>query len=242
MGRLLARRRALTRRWQRTLAELGSELRVPERLLPEVKYSRELAHRVPRAELYEWDAIHRELRRPDRLAAFLRLRELYTLNVQRHEVEHRLDYARGLVPVPERLAAALGLDNPLDAPEGGLAARARQELRAYLAEIVAAPHSPLLGLVLLGRHLFAEGSRGGAYWYAARVLFVALAEELGVAAAAGPGERVRPEDCARVFLAVLARDDATLRGALERVQARTFGEPVPAVTVTADVRNRPWRR
>ncbi len=242
VGRLLARRRALVRRWQRTLAELGRELTVPERLSPEVDCSRELAHRVPRPELDEWEAIHRELRRPDRLAAFLRLRDLYARNVQRHEVEHRLDYARGLVPVPARLAAALGLDNPLDAPEGGLAARARQELRAYLAEIVAAPHSPLLGLILLGRHLFAEASQGGAYWYAARVLFLALAEELGVAAVAEGEERARPEDSARLFLAVLARDDAALRGALERVQARTFGEPVPVVTVTGDGQNRPWRR
>ncbi len=242
VGRLLARRRALVRRWQRTLAALDRELVVPERLIPEAEYSRELLRRVPRQELYEWDALHRELRRRERLAAFLRLRDLYALNVQRHEVEHRLDYARGLVPVPARLAAALGLDNPLDAPEGGLAARARQELRAYLAEIVAAPHSPVLGLVLLGRHLFAAGTRDGAYGHAARALFTGLAEQLGVEAASVGGDRVRQEDVARLFLAVLARDDAALRRALERLQLDTFGEPVPAVTVTADVRNRPWRR
>ncbi|MBN2195325.1 MAG: hypothetical protein JW751_21080 [Polyangiaceae bacterium] len=242
VGRLLARRRTLIRSWEGELAGLGRELLVPERLIPEAAYSRDLALKVPRKQLYEWDELHRELLREEHLAAFLRLREAYVANVQRHEIEHRIDYGRGLVPVPALLAEGLGLENPLDAPEGGLAARSRQELRAYLAETAQAPYSPVLGLLLLGRNLFAPGSSGGPYWYAARALFKGLAEELGCADRHRLTGRIRPADSAGLLLDVLARDDATLRRGLERLHRRAFGEPIPVVNITADVRHRAWRR
>lgn len=242
VGRLLARRRALVHGWQRQLTGSGRELRVPMRLIPEAAYATDLARRVPRAQLYEWEALHRELVQKDRLGAFLRLREIYVANVQRHEIEHRLDYTRGLVPLPLPLTEALGVGNRLDVPEGGLAARSRQELRAYLAEAAQAPHSPVLSLVLLARNLFAPGSRGGPYWYASRVIFQGLADELGITVQPREPDQGRLADSASLFRAVMAHDDAALVGALERFHARAFSAPIPVVQVTAEIRHRPWRR
>jgi hypothetical protein len=236
VGRLLARRRALVRRWQRTLAELGRELTVPERLSPEVDCSRELAHRVPRPELDEWEAIHRELRRPDRLAAFLRC-GISTPGRAAARGGHRLDYARGLVPVPARLAAALGPTTPSTPRTQGLAARARQELRATWpdrggAALAAARRSCRAASLRRASQARAYVPRASMFWRSPR----------SSGRRRGRGEqRALPEDTAPLFLAVLARDDAPSGRARAGAGAH-LGSRCPWRTVTGDVHNRPWRR
>src|SRR6201999_4491591 len=95
VGTLLAKRRMLVRRWRRTMADGGNLLRVPERLIPEADYGKSLHLRVANEELYDWDELHGDLLSKKNYAAFLRLRDPYVLAIERHEVEHRLDFARG---------------------------------------------------------------------------------------------------------------------------------------------------
>lgn len=240
VGELLARRRALVQSWRKDLAGLGHVLRIPERLVPEADYSADLSLRVPRAQLGEWDALHAELLEPGPRAAFLRLRNFYVASVERHEVQHRLDFARGLIPIPELLCKQLGVEDPLDAPEGSLRARAREELSAYLASIIASTHSPVLELVLLSRHVFV--GRGGTYWHAALATFRGLALELGLDPDALIGRGViRPERFAKLWGAVLDRPPAELRGAAARLYQKAYGIALPAVETASRSEHREWR-
>lgn len=242
VGQLLARRRALIEKWQRDLAGLGHILRVPERLIPEADYSEELSLRVPRAELGEWDSLHAELTSDKVLSAFVAFRRGYAKAVERHEVQHRLDYARGLIPVPTALCEVLGKDDPLDAPEGSLAARSRDEMSAYLASVVTAEHTPLLELLLLSRHLFDRGALGGVYWYAALTAFRSIGRELGVDVESvlgrGPVSRARS---AALVRKVLDAPPEELRRAAARVYEKAYSQKVPDVRRLDEKESRAWR-
>lgn len=240
VGELLARRRALVESWRKDLAGLGHVLRIPQRLVPEADYSKDLSLRVPRAQLGEWDTLHAELLEPAPSAAFRRLRDFYVASVERHEVQHRIDFARGLFPIPELLCKQLGVDDPLDTPEGSLRARAREELSAYLASVIASTHSPVLELVLLSRHVFV--SRGGTYWHAALAVFRGIGFELGLDVDAVIGRGViRAERFAKLWASVLERPPAELRAAAERFHQKAHGGPLAAVEVVAHTDHREWR-
>ncbi|MFO0569644.1 MAG: hypothetical protein U0263_28605 [Polyangiaceae bacterium] len=240
VGELLARRRALVESWRKDLAGLGHVLRIPERLVPEADYSEDLSLRVPRAQLGEWDSLHAELLEKKQRAAFRRLRDFYVASVERHEVQHRLDFARGLIPIPELLARQLGVEDRLDAPSGSLRARAREELSAYLASIVSSTHSPVLELVLLSRHVFV--SQGGTYWHAALAVFSGIAIELGIDPDAIIGRGViRAERFARLWTAVLERSPAELRSAADRFYQKAYGGPLASVEIVGRRDNPEWR-
>ena len=242
VGKLLARRRALVRRWRASIAEGGRLFHVPERLIPEADYGTELHLRVANEELYEWDELHQDLLAPANYAAFLRLREPYVSSIERHEVEHRLDFVQGFRPVPPILCKLLGLENALDAPVGGLQARASEELSAYLAQVAEASDSPVLELVVLSTLLLDQRNAGGAYWYASLALFEAVASELGIDPELVVGHgRLDRERIARLVLQVTAIPPIELKQAGARAYERAFGEPVPHVTRKALYENQAWR-
>ncbi len=242
VGELLARRRALVAKWRTELAGLGHVLVVPERLVPEADYAEELSLRVPRAGLHEWDALHDELLTRGHLAAFERLRDHYVASVERHEVQHRLDYRRDLVPVPLLLAELLGVDNPLDAPYGTRAARARDEMSAFLASVIDSGPSPALELALMARHAFAKHSLGNAYSYAVLAAFIGIARELKIdTEELLRGRRIRREHTAALFLALTARPPEQIREAARRFYKESYGQALPAVKTTSSKKNTPWR-
>lgn len=240
VGELLARRRALVESWRKDLAGLGHVLRVPERLVPEADYAQDLSLRVPRAQLGEWDSLHAALLEPAPTVAFRRLRDFYVASVERHEVQHRIDFARGLFPIPEILCKQLGVDDPLDSPEGSLRARAREELSAYLASVIASTHSPVLELVLLSRHVFV--SRGGTYWHAALAVFRGIGLELGLDVDGIIGRGViRAERFAKLWAAVLEKPPAELRSAAERFYRQAHGAPLATAEALSRTDHREWR-
>jgi hypothetical protein len=242
VGELLARRRALVAKWRTELAGLGHILVVPERLVPEADYAEELSLRVPRAGLHEWDALHDELLTRANLSAFERLRNHYVASVERHEVQHRLDYRRDLVPVPSLLAELLGVENPLDAPYGTRPARARDEMSAFLASVIDSGPSPALELALMARHVFAKHSLGNAYSYAVLGAFIGIARELKIDTERLIGwRRIRRENAAALFLALTERPPDQIRKAARRFYHASYGQPLPAVKTTSKKENASWR-
>jgi hypothetical protein len=244
IGALLVRRRAIVRKWKRELPLVGLDLRAPARLVPEADYASELRHRVPSASLDEWDRIHDELLAPGTVAAFERLRDRFAFSTERHEVQHRLDYARGLVPVPTHIADRLGVQNPLDVPAASYAGRCRDETSAYLAQMADPGDSPVLSLVLLARFLFDEAHWGSPYACAAQMVYELVGAELGVERADVPfvrrGEVVRPE-LAKRFVAIFARPPAELRDAARAAWERAYGEPLPAAFARDVATHARWR-
>lgn len=240
VAELLAMRRKLFGKWRSTLADFG--MRAPERLIPERDFASALALRVPSEELERWDAIDAELLTPANLSAFLRARDAYARSIERHEVQHRLDYQRGLIPVPALLAARLGVENTLDAPTETLAGRARDELSAYVASIAQASDSPLLDLLLLARFVFDRTMLGGPYSYAALAGYEGIGRELGidVSSVLGSGTVTRPRFAALVY-AVCAQDPRRIRDAAARFYASAFGQELATVREAGTVYYTPWR-
>lgn len=241
VGKLLSQRRALVRRWRATIADGRHQLRVPERLIPEADYSSDLHLRVANSDLYAWDELHGELMSKQNYAAFLRLREPYVLGIERHEVEHRLDFERGFRPVPSLVCRMLGIDNPLDAPAGSMQDRVSAEFSAYLAQLVEAPDSPLLELIVLSTHLLDARSGGGVYWYAALGVLSAVASEVGLDPEQLIGQRVERERVAQLLTQLMAQDTKSLRAAATRAYQQAFGEPVPHAVKQITFDNAPWR-
>lgn len=241
LGPLLARRRALVKKWRASVRGLGFELVVPARLVPEADYAQELKNRVPTSELIEWDELHDDLLAPENYQLFLDLRRRYTAAVRRHEVQHRIDFDAGLIAVPELIAKRLGLENPLDAPATGLAGRARDELSAYLAAIAHDPDSPTLEFVLLMRHLFHRDTIGGPYSYAALAALEGIATELGIPVEAALRPHIQPARLTPLVLAVIQRPPAELRRAASAVYERAYGRALPNVTIKARVDHPDWR-
>ncbi len=196
---------------------------------------------MPRAQLGEWDSLHAELSRPGPAAAFRRLRDFYASSVERHEVQHRIDFARGLFPVPEILCKQLGVDDPLDAPEGTLRARAREELSAYLASVIAQA---------LTRQCSSWSSCPGMSSSAAAVPTGTppwppsggSRAELGLDSDALVGQGViRPGRFAQLWTAILAKPPDELRGAAQRFYDKAFGTALASVEVVSRTDHREWR-
>ena len=239
IGELLARRRALVERWKANVAGLGLQLREPERLIPEADYAGELALRIPRKELSEWNDLHDRLLEAEPQRAFLRARADRVASIQRHELQHRVDYRRGLVPVPEEIATMLGVDDVLGALPGSLPARVRDEYSAYLAEL-AGEESPALELLLLARWVFDKHHWGGTYSVTAFAVLTALGKELGLSATARSGSNRR--QLAQLFLAITDRPAHEIREAARRVFEHAYGAKIPELVEVRAVDHDAWRK
>ncbi|HEY3496962.1 MAG TPA: hypothetical protein VGK73_19820 [Polyangiaceae bacterium] len=241
VGKILARRRALIRKWRGSLSGQGITLRVPDRLIPEADYAKDLEIRITRPNLREWDEIHAELLEPQTLAAFGRVRDRYTLSIERHEAQHRLDFQGGFLPLPAIAARLTGVQDPLDLPEGSLGAHTRNELSAYLAQLVESADSPQLDLVLMVRLGLNRGSQGGAHAIAAAAALLVVGQELGIDPeeylSGGLGRR----ELAELLVRVAERKPEEIRSAAQRAYATSFGHELPQVKRKGIRENRTWR-
>ncbi len=239
LAELLARRRSLVRKWAATLPQLGLVLHVPQRYVPEARYEEELSHRVPRRDLDEWKELHEELMKPSMLDAFVALRRRVVGSVERHEIQHRLDYGAGLLAVPPDICALLGIDNPLGVSAASVGGRARDELSAYLAQI-ASGATPIRDLLLLSRSLF--GERSDAYSYAAWAAFLGIGRELDIDTSLIARGRVHAEQFGRVLDALIERTPVEIRAAAARYRRAAYGADLPEVRLLNATDHATWRR
>jgi hypothetical protein len=244
IGGILARRRALIARWRRSTAAMRMRMLVPERLIPEADYRSDLDRLVPTTELLEWDEMHDRLSSRELEGAFVRMRDRFAAGVERHEVQHRVDFHEGLAPLPEDVRTWLLVDEEGSAHQfTGFGARVRMETSAYLAALASSSQSGRLDLALTARHLFNKHEQGNAYSYAGLVILGEMARELGVDTG-GPFLVRRHIDrplAARVLLGCLAHPDEAVSAAAGRAWTRLFGHPLPAARTTAARPGTPWR-
>ena len=241
VGRLLARRRALVKKWTASLSGQGLSFNVPERLVPEGDYSKELAIRITRENLREWDEIHEDLLSRETLEGFAKIRDRYTLSIERHEAQHRFDFSRGFVPLPELVMRMVGAENPLDAPEGGYKASVRNEFSAYLAQLGTGPDSPLRDLVLMTRLALSRDTLGTAHAHAAVSCLLAIGSELGIAPEPYLERGMRRRDVADLFLALVSHPPEKIRAGALAAYQKSFGVPLPVVTSRTVRDNVVWR-
>jgi hypothetical protein len=240
IGSLLSRRRSLVRKWQAALRGQGFEFRIPDDFLPKADYSAQLELRIARNELEEWDELHAELR--ERAMAFEALRDRFARGIERHEIQHRLDYARGLIAVPPFLCRLLGLDSPIAENPTSVAARARDEASAYLAELARADDSPVLETILLAHFMLDREVAGSPYTYAALQVYASLGVALGLDLDDFLGTHgVSRSGFSRLALAIWAHSPAELKAAAAQGFETDYGAKLADVRQLSARDNRRYR-
>ncbi|MFT7582044.1 MAG: hypothetical protein ACI9MR_003725 [Myxococcota bacterium] len=230
-GAALERRRDLFERWSDRLAKKGQRLSVPGTLaLPSETYAG-LKASLPDFQVEELEQVQGGVESGDNRSIFRTMHDIHLRSVEKHEVQHRLDYARGeAFEAPAVLRSALGETDDGDAAFAKRRLRhAAFELSAYLSEVARDPAWSKLSLTLLARFVLDPSGRS-AEWYAAHLILDGLAAELGVSARARVDGRVIPRRAAEVYLALMDAGDEALADAAKTVWRAWFGTNLPTLT------------
>src|SRR5262249_47936670 len=135
VGELLAKRKALFDGWLPRVRARGFVFKPPRGLRLEGDYAEQLRGVLPAGEIDKLTSVDHELGDAVLGAATDRMRELLVASIRRHEVQHRIDFARpSPLPMPAVLETHVGPVES-DGKERRHAVVARDELSAYLAEL-----------------------------------------------------------------------------------------------------------
>lgn len=242
VGRLLAKRRRLLRSWKRDMSALGHRLYLPDRLVPEADYEKDLAGRMGRGELADWADLHDDLLDKKHLAAFERIRDAHAAAVQRHEVQHRIDFRRELLPMPPSVKTMLDVREEIALAPTSLPARVRDEHSAYLASLATSGY-PHTDLVLFSRFMLDKSNWGDTYCYAALTVFLDLATHLDLGWTQSLIERrsIQRERVGDLLQRMLVKSSDELRDSARRAFLATHGTELPIVEEKSFVRSPAWR-
>lgn len=233
LGELLQRRDALFTRVNNRLAPRGISMRVPERLEIAPDYLDQLERVAAPGDRAELADLQDRLTAPSMRRLFSRLLMRHASSVERHEVQHRLDYADPEFAVPSALLGAMGVSDTEDNRKKTSIERASAELSAYAAELARDPGWVMVNLALLTEHLY-DGS-GGAEGWSAILILDGLADLTGVYAAPNAPRRLLdslplgPDDVAPVHLALMAVRPDALSSAAAALWQRWYGRPLATI-------------
>jgi hypothetical protein len=169
---------------------------------------------------------------------------MYAEHVDRHEVQHQIDFRRGLVVVPAPLREMLGMPETMDVEPWSAAARCREELSADLASIATTEKGALTALVLSQQPLFDRSMWGTPHAFGAATILASLAAELDIAP--GPPLLVRGQFDRRrareLLLSVAERPRDALAAAARGAYQTLFGVLPPHLDFDAWKVAPAWRK
>jgi hypothetical protein len=175
------------------------------------------------------DGIEASLHEAPVEAAFDSARERIVRSIERHEVQHRLDYMRSEpLPMPPALERWTG-PAEVDGREHRSAARARAEMSAYLAQLARDVSTTKADTTLALRFLLDQKMQGMAESYAALAMIEGLADELAIPIDAPLVEHasIVRERAAKLYLAILDKPPEAIRAAAKRVWEKSFRCELP---------------
>ena len=179
LGDVLQRRRALLDTWSERF--VGSlVIARPRGFDFDVNLYRGIESRIPRAEWRELESIASELEDAALRRAYRVLEEAFSASVERHEVQHRLDFVSGAMHHATPLLDALGATTHEDGTRNERSWKRRTELSAYLSELARSPDLAHINLALFSRHLFHRSGWGTAESSSMLLIFEGLARHLGL--------------------------------------------------------------
>jgi hypothetical protein len=233
LGELLQKRNALFTRVNERLAPRGIKMTVPERLELAPDYLDQLERVTSPSDRAELADLQDRLTAPSMRRLFARLLLRHASSVERHEVQHRLDFADPEHAVPTALLSAMGVEDTDENRKERSIERAASELSAYTAELARDPGWVMVNLALLTEHLY-DGS-GGAEGWSAILILDGLAELVGIYAADNAPRRLLDslpldsDDVAPVHLALMATRPAALSEAAATLWQRWYGRPLAII-------------
>jgi hypothetical protein len=196
-----------------------------------------LEGRVPRGLLREWAGIDAELDGAPMRRVFAELVERFAGVVDRHEVEHQIDFRRGLIPVPAPLRELLGVAETVDLAPTSAAVRCRDELSAILASIASAPAMPRTVLTIALEPVFNRTLWSTPHALAGTVILDGLASALGASASAPMASTAgfNRRSATELYLAVMRHGEGEIVTAARSLWERLFDATLPAPELE------PWR-
>ncbi len=254
LGTLLARRRAIVKKWQGDLALQGKRLREPTRLLPEADYVKELWLMVPTNSRREWEEVHEALASKAVLAIFESLRDRFADNVARHELQHRFDGQKtpdcnavspcAALDIPAAVKHRVGPRDETPVTLGSMPGRVRNETSAYLAEMARPGGMPKMTILGLLRTVLDREAWGDVYCNTTLVLLDVLGAQLGLADESMPlviQGAVQRASVASLVTLLFARSDDDLRKAAAEKWRELYGYEVPSATMKLVSQEKRWR-
>jgi hypothetical protein len=240
---LLAKRDHLYWQFRRATAFTNVAVYRPTRVVSRGDTS-VLDGRVPGSALREWQEVNDELDGAPMREAFDELLERYSEPIERHEVQHQIDFRRGLVVVPAPLREILGMPETMDVEPWSAAARCREELSADLASIATTEKGAVTALVLSQEALFDRSLWGTPHAYGAAVILTSMAAELDMPAgdsllARGQFDRRRAKD---LLFAIAEQPRDAISAAARAAYQTLFGVVPPHLDFEAWKAARPWRK
>jgi len=254
VGKLLARRRALVRKWRDELASQQRILHVPSRLIPEADYAKDLLHRVSSSSRHEWEEIHDALASRSTMATFEALRDRFADDVARHELQHRFDAQRtkgcdetspcASMVVPAAVRNRVGPNDGRPLLLGSMAGRVRSETSAYLAQMATPGGMPKMTLLSLLPTVLDRDAWGDVYCNTAIVILDVLAAELGLVDETMPlvvRGTVQRASVASLVTVLFAKSDDELRHVAAKKWHDLFEADLPSTTIVHVQQAKRWR-
>jgi len=219
----LERAGALFRRRRDAFEELSARaIDRGMRIVPPAGYEVELAHFASVetiADPRNWHALEEVrdgLDDDTQRACFAAVRKVLISSIDRHEAQHRIDYASGgLERLPVELERRVGALERFGL-RSVRAERSIAETSAYLSELARGPEIIKLNLALLSQHVLNSQRWGTTEYFAALVIFEGLAREIGLSVE-DPVRRPATERVANTLIMLLALDDAEIARAARRL-------------------------
>ena len=254
LGKLLARRRALVRKWRDELAAQQRILHAPSRLIPEADYARDLLHRVSSSSRHEWEDIHDALASRSTMATFEALRDRFAEDVARHELQHRFDAQRtkdcderspcASMVVPAAVRSRVGPNDDRPLLLGSMAGRVRNETSAYLAQMASPGGMPKMTLLSLLPTVLDREAWGDVYCNTMIVILDVLAAELGLVDESMPlvvRGTVQRASVASLVTILFSKSDDELRRVAAKKWHDLFEADLPSATIAHVHQAKRWR-
>jgi hypothetical protein len=240
--RLLAERRALYARWSETIAPAAGRL-LPLMHLVERDPLDALQGMAAPSELRAWVDVNDKLDEAPARRAFGALLDVMARRIDRHELQHQIDFRGGLLGVPAEVRTIFGMPDTLDVSPGDNAARVRDELSAELAVLASGGAVAGTYFVLGTQPFFDRDLWVTPYAHVGAILLFAVARELGADARLPyRGGALDREAGAELFQLTVGRPNRELAGAAGRAYARIFGTDLPEVELGPCVESPAWLR
>jgi len=243
-AKLLVERGAIIEQWRNHLEKHHIYFTATDSLFVPVDLLTALADDVPHYQLERVEAIDEELAELEGPRIHARVHDLVTATVRHHEAQHGFDYDRETeLRYPPELIALLGAStHDSEGNPRALVRSARDEMSAFLSEIINNPTTPHSTLWHLGQETFNRNSAGNSYFYAGIVVIEGLAKQLGVDTG-GPTfahglDRVR---LAKIASQIAALPDDKLRDTATTLWLQLYGEPPTKIADAAETTNGPSR-
>ncbi len=233
----LQTRLELVRGWKTTLARTGTTIVLPGAYDMDVSRYAGLRGQVLNGEWAAFERAQDALDQDAVRATYATLARAYRRSIEQHEVQHRLDFIRGPLPMPEALVTLTGprmRGQAGDQQENKRAITAVRELSAYLSELARSRTLTKLNLVHLVRFALHPTQHGSPEMAAALVIFQALAKELGSEPSAFVvAHQIDREAVAAAFMAIRENEAEEIRAAANRVYASLFSRELRPLRLVA---------